>query len=500
MLKKKFLSLSCAAALAAGIPPAFASSTFFLVVPLNAQSQAQEPVESITVSLAGAMLPKATANQAYTHSLQDYLTVTGDSSLDKSAARWSLVEGTLPTGLALDATTGAVVGVPATKTTSPASFTVLATYKGSDGQAVYSIEVGGVVLNVREISAGFKHTCAITNVGGVKCWGDNAYGQLGDNSTTPRLLPVNVVGLSTGVEHIVAGSNHTCAMMSGAVKCWGFNSTGQLGTNNTTTRLTPGSVVGLSSGVASISAGNAHTCVVTTAGAAKCWGHNGYGQLGDNSTTKRLTPVDVVGLTSGVASISAGNTHTCAVTTTGAAKCWGQNSYGALGNNSTTDRLTPVDAVGLTAGVASITTGYQHTCAMTTSGGAKCWGRNSNVQLGDNSATNRLTPVNVVGLTSGVASISAGNYHTCAVTTSGGAKCWGNNINNELGDNSTTNRSTPVNVVGLTSGVASISAGNRHTCVVMTSGAGKCWGYNASGQLGDNSTTNRKTPVDVQGP
>lgn len=498
MFKKKLLSLYCVLALGAFAAPAFAASTFHLVVPLPVRTQVQEPVETITVSLAGAALPKATVNKAYSESLRTYLNVTGDSTFDPAAALWSLAEGSLPAGLALDATTGAVAGTPTTKTASPASFTVLATYKGENGQAVYTIEVGGVVLNVRELSAGQKHTCAITDVGAVKCWGDNTYGQLGDNSTTPRLLPVDVAGLSAGVDRIAAGGNHTCAVTSGAVKCWGFNSVGQLGTNSTTTRLTPGSVVGLSSGVASIAAGPSYTCAVTTSGGAKCWGYNGYGQLGDNSTTKRLTPVDVVGLASGVAIISAGNNHTCAVTTAGAAKCWGQNTYGQLGNNNKTDRLTPGDVVGLTAGVASITTGFQHTCAVTTSGGAKCWGRNSNLQLGDSSAIDRLTPVNVVGLTSGVSSISAGNYHTCAVTTAGGAKCWGNNFNNELGDNSGTNRSTPVTVVGLTSGVASLSAGHNHTCVAMTSGAGKCWGYNASGQLGDNSTTNRKTPVDVK--
>ncbi len=125
MFKKTFLSLSCALALGAVAAPALASSKFFLVVPLNAQSQAQEPVESITVSLAGAALPKATVNQAYRHSLQDYLSVTGDPALDKAATRWSLTEGALPAGLALDAATGAVAGTPTAKTTSPASFTVL---------------------------------------------------------------------------------------------------------------------------------------------------------------------------------------------------------------------------------------------------------------------------------------------------------------------------------------------------------------------------------------
>ncbi|MBL8765641.1 MAG: biotin transporter BioY, partial [Phycisphaerae bacterium] len=177
----------------------------------------------------------------------------------------------------------------------------------------------------------------------------------------------------------------------------------------------------------------------TTAGGAKCWGSNNYGQLGDNSTTNRRTPVDVTGLTSGVSSVGAGGYHTCAVTTAGGAKCWGYNGYGQLGDNSTTNRLTPVDVTGLTSGVSSVGVGAFHTCAVTAAGGAKCWGYNGYGQLGDNSTIDRQTPVDVTGLTSGVSSVGA-EYHTCAVTTAGGAKCWGSNNYGQLGDNSTTNR------------------------------------------------------------
>lgn len=490
MFKKTLFSLSCALALGAVAAPAFAASSFFLVVPLPARSQVQEPVEAITVSLAGAALPKATVNQAYSESLRPYLSVTGDAAFDPATANWSLAEGTLPAGLALDATTGAVAGTPTAKTTSPASFTVLATYKGKDGQAVYTIDVGGQVLHVSKIAAGVSHTCAVTTSGGAVCWGANYNGQLGDNSTTNRLMPVHVAGLSSGVVGISAGGAHSCVItISGAAKCWGGNFQGQLGNNTKTDHLTPVDVVGLSSGVSSISASSAHTCVVV-GGAAKCWGYNITGQLGDNSTTSRLTPVDVVGLSSGVSSISGGNSSTCAVLNSGAVKCWGSGVTGI--------DLTPVDVVGLSSGVASISLGYYHTCAVMTSGAAKCWGANWTGQLGDDTGIDTPVPTNVVGLTSGVVSISAGESHTCASMVSGAVSCWGGNDYGQLGVNSWTTQYSPVSVPGL-SGVAHVSVGDYHSCAMMTDGAVKCWGSNPVGQLGDNSTSDRHTPVDVQG-
>ncbi len=191
---------------------------------------------------------------------------------------------------------------------------------------------------------------------------------------------------------------------------------------------------------------------MTTGGGAFCWGWNSYGQLGDGTTTNRSTPVPVTGLSSGVVSLAAGSGHTCAVTTGGAARCWGWNSYGQLGDGTTTNRSTPVPVTGLPSGVASLAAGSGHTCAVTTGGAAKCWGWNSYGQLGDGTTTNRSTPVPVTGLPPEVASLAAGSGHTCAVTTGGTAKCWGYNFNGQLGDRTTTNRSTPVPVTGLPSG------------------------------------------------
>ncbi len=460
---------------------------------------------NIEVNLAGATLPKATVNKAYSESLRPYLSVTGDAAFDPAAARWSLVEGALPAGLALDEATGAVAGTPTAKTTSPASFTILSTYKGSDGQAVYTIEVGGQVLQVSKIAAGAYHTCAVTTAGGLKCWGLDSYGQLGnDAALTNQSTPVDVFGLTAGVASVAAGTYHTCAVTTaGGLKCWGDDSTGQLGNDAALVRQpTPVDVLGLTSGVASVSAGSNHTCAVTTTGGLKCWGYDAQGQLGnDAALTNQPTPVNVLGLTSGVASVAAGGSHTCAVTTAGGVKCWGYDGYGQLGNDAAlTNQPTPVDVFGLTSGVASVAAGVAHTCAVTTTGGVKCWGRDTYGQLGDDAAiANKPTPVDVLGLTSGVASVSAGNFHTCAVTTSGGLKCWGYDGSGQLGDDAAlVSQPTPVDALGLTSGVASVTAGGNHTCAVTTAGGVKCWGYDNYGQLGnDAALTNQPTPVDV---
>ncbi len=350
------------------------------------------------------------------------------------------------------------------------------------------------------IAAGGSHSCARTSGGGAKCWGWNQKGELGNGTSGPNSWPpVDVVGLSRGVRAVAAGEGHSCALTSGGgVKCWGWNDSGQLGDGTTSDRPAPVDVVGLSSGVTAITARDLQSCALTSGGGVMCWGDNRWGQLGDGTTTRRLTPAAVSGLSGGVTAIATGGVQSCALTTGASVMCWGDNRNGAVGDGTTTRRLTPVAVSGLSGGVTAIATGSLHSCALTTSGGVRCWGRNSSGQLGDGTTSDRLAPVDVLGLSSGVTAIAAGAIHSCALTTGGGVKCWGDNEGHELGDGTTSNRSTPVDVSGLSNGVTAISAGFVHSCALTRTGGVKCWGYNY-GLLGDGSSLERSRPVAVIG-
>jgi alpha-tubulin suppressor-like RCC1 family protein len=274
--------------------------------------------------------------------------------------------------------------------------------------------------------------------------------------------------------------------------------------------------------VGAVAAGGFHSCAVTTDGGLKCWGNNGDGRLGDGTTTNRTTPVDVcatgatapcgTNVLADIVAVSAGNAHTCALTTGGGVKCWGSNQFGRLGDGTTTGRTTPVDVSGLTTGVAAIAAGHSHTCALLTTGGVKCWGYNFSGQLGDGTTTDRSTPVDVCADAAceaslgSVAAISAGFNHTCAVTTAGGVKCWGYNGSGELGDGGACGSTctTPVDVCATfpcatsLSGIADISAANSYTCALTTGGGVKCWGSNSQGSLGHGGTlSNFAYPQDV---
>ena len=358
-----------------------------------------------------------------------------------------------------------------------------------------------VTLTFTAVTAGDAHTCGVTAAGAAYCWGYNSSGQLGDGTTTDRLTLV-LVKAPAGVsfDSVTAGRLHTCGVTAaGTAYCWGGNGFGQLGDGSTTNRLTPVLVVapaGVSFAV--VDAGDFHTCGVTAAGTAYCWGGNGIGQLGDGTTTDRSSPV-LVQAPAGVsfAAVTAGAAHTCGVTAARVAYCWGANGSGQLGDGTTTDRLTPV-LVAPGVSFAAVTAGRLHTCGVTAAGTAYCWGSNSVGQLGDGTITDRSSPVLVPGVS--FSAVTAGYSHTCGLATVAGAApyCWGGNVSGQLGDGTTTSQSSPV-LVQAPAGVsfAAVTAGTAHTCGVTAAGVAYCWGANGSGQLGDGTTTDRLMPVRV---
>ena len=304
---------------------------------------------------------------------------------------------------------------------------------------------------------------------------------------------------------ISAGDKYSCVLLSdGSAKCWGQNTDGQLGDGTTTNRSTP-VVVSTLSGATAISVGGNHSCALLSGGTVECWGYNAYGQLGDGTTIDRSTPV-VVSSLSGVTAIAIGAAHSCALLSDGTVKCWGLNTYGQLGNGTTASSSTPV-AVSSLSGVRSISLGVEHTCALLSAGTVNCWGRNHKGQLGNGTTSNSSTPVEVVSSLggsslSGSTSLSLGVDHSCVLLSTGTVNCWGQNAYGHLGDGTTSNSSTPVEVVlslggSSLSGVTAVSLGSRHSCALLTGGTVKCWGWNDIGQLGDGTTTDRSTPVSV---
>lgn len=358
-----------------------------------------------------------------------------------------------------------------------------------------------------KIASGSFHSCAVTSAGGVTCWGGNEDGQIGNGRKSNFSKPVNVRGLSEDARALAAGSTHTCALLSsGKVFCWGKNDSGQLGDGTLEDRVFPGEVSGLQD-VVSLSAGGSHTCAVLSAGNVKCWGANEYGQLGDGTTKNRPDSVDVSGLED-VKNISSGEFHACALLSSGSVKCWGMNYHGELGagTNIGPDSCSavsgtyacskePVEALNV-KNADVLAAGRNHTCAGKSSGEILCWGSNWDGQLGfekkvwiELCGSGLLTfpcstkPVGVSGQFPSIRSITAGDAHTCALLSSGRARCWGTNDYGQLGDGTVKGKLKPENISGLVN-VQFISAGAKHTCAALSSGEVKCWGANDVGQLG----------------
>ena len=379
------------------------------------------------------------------------------------------------------------------------------------------------LISPKYVSAGFFYTCSIASDGNAYCWGLNDNGQLGNASKTNSLIPVavNKSGVLNGLtlKSITSGNYHNCSIASdNMVYCWGNNEYGQLGDGTTTSHSSPVlfKMTGVLSGltVKLIEGGYFQTCAIASDDNAYCLGDNEYGQLGNNSTSNSLVPVavDKTGVLSGLSikSLSVGRQHhACVIASDNNAYCWGLGASGQLGNGSTTSSSTPVavDKTGVLSGltIKSIYTGNNSTCVIASDNNAYCWGDNSSGRLGNNSTTSSSVPVAVYksGVLNGLTlkSMAIGYRHVCVIASDNNSYCWGWYAYGQLGNGATSSSYVPsiVDRSGVLNGltIKSIEADNYFTCAVASNGRMYCWGANDYGQLGNNSTATATIPVAV---
>jgi alpha-tubulin suppressor-like RCC1 family protein len=375
---------------------------------------------------------------------------------------------------------------------------------GNGGQLDSPVPVQATGLSERaeRVSAGDGHSCALTATSQVECWGWAHFGQLGDGSHAdrPRAGPVTDLGSARAV---TAGGSHACALAGSSagdatVKCWGANGFRQLGDGSTGGSSVPVAVRALSSAPRAVSAGAHHTCAVGGNNLVECWGANGNGQVGNGTIGGNSDVSPVPGLAE-VVELDAGALHTCALGRTSGVACWGSNGSGQLGDGTRTDRPLPVTVAGL-VDVTAVSAGGRHSCALTDGGEVLCWGANSAGQLGNGTLLDSPEPVSVEGLSDAVA-VDAGSRHTCAVRSGGELVCWGANDWGQLGDGTRVGRLRPTEVAGLSAKVEALALGAEHTCAVLTTGVVECFGFNFFGQLGDGRApfSGSRTPVAVVG-
>jgi len=416
--------------------------------------------------------------------------VSGTTTLTDASGVYSL---TLPAGTAL-------LDVSQQPTDCPAPATRSGTVNPNTS-ATLDLRVDCPPLPGSEtITAGDGFACGITGPGSY-CWGENAFGQLGDGTTTAKLLPAV---LNVQFTSLSAGAQHACGRVSsGTVRCWGEGSEGQVGDGSGASRNAPTS--GPSGNYVMVTSGGSHSCALTANGHAFCWGSNSNGQLGNGGSARSLAPVEVVTSRS-FATLAAGRRHTCALDVTGAAWCWGANAQGQLGDGTTTDRSQPVAVLGGIVFKALAGGGDAHSCATNAAGFVSCWGANDVGQLG-NGSTMQSTVPRLVTTALTLTNVALGDRHSCGIAFDGSARCWGANEDGQIGDGTSGSRTSPT-IPDASALFNQMTAGSGFSCgvtfgavtgednvIVISRRSLLCWGRNSSGQFGRGSTTSALTPT-----
>lgn len=340
-----------------------------------------------------------------------------------------------------------------------------------------------------------EHSCLLSDVGAIWCWGRGGNGELGNGARRTSNLPVRVQPDGPWAS-VSVGASHSCALTtSGAGYCWGRGAEGQLGNGALATQAA-GVRVSEPLPLRSISAGGRHGCAITAVGEARCWGASEEGQIGNGARVNASTPVRPT-TTATFTRVSAGARHSCAIDDDGRAYCWGDNRQGQLGDGTTVRRLVPT-LVQTSLRFTDVSAGARHTCAIEADGRPWCWGDNTQGQLGIGSLASSAVPREVKSAPGfALRSISAADTHTCGLDSAGLAYCWGDGTFGQLGNGARLLRSSPVKVRD--DPFARIVAGSAHSCAISNELVAWCWGLNSFGQLGTADFTDRFVPAPVAG-
>jgi alpha-tubulin suppressor-like RCC1 family protein len=300
--------------------------------------------------------------------------------------------------------------------------------------------------NWKEISSSQYFTAAIKTDGTLWCWGDNTNGNLGDNTSAKKSSPNQTIAYGTNWKEVSCADSSTAAIKTdGTLWCWGYNG-GQLGDNTVTNRSSPVQTCTFGTNWKQVGCGTSHVTAIKTDGTLWCWGRGGYGQLGDNTDIVKSSPVQTITFGTNWKQVSCGVGSTAAIKTDGTLWCWGRGDYGQLGNNTSVNRSSPVQTIAGGTNWKQVSAGYEHTAAIKNDGTLWVWGYNYKGQLGDNTTLFRSSPVQTIAGGTNWKQVSCGSA-TTAIKTDGTLWVWGRNAYGQLGDNTRTDRSSPVQTI-----------------------------------------------------
>ncbi|MDD2789235.1 MAG: hypothetical protein PHU40_01055 [Sulfurimonas sp.] len=358
------------------------------------------------------------------------------------------------------------------------------------------INVSLKALYWKQSSGGIYHTAAIKSDGTLWSWGDNVYGQLGDGTTVNKSVPTQEDTNATDWSSLSAGSYHTTALKSdGTLWAWGDNTYAQLGDNTTVNKSVPTQEFTAATDWSSVAAGGYHTTALKSDGTLWAWGANLSGQLGDGTTVNKSVPTQESTAATNWSSVAGGIHHSIALKSDGTLWSWGDNGLGQLGDGTTVNKSVPTQESTAATNWSSVSAGNSHSAALKSDGTLWAWGKNGYGELGDNTTTDRSVPTQESTAVTDWSSVTAtGGYHTAAIKSDGTLWAWGWNVNGQLGDGTTVNKSVPTQENTAATNWNSIAAGGYHTTALKRDGTLWAWGGNNSGQLGDGTTVNKSIP------